>query len=139
VRLFFSLPLPDEVLAAAARLQRELREAARGNARLSFGDPAQLHATLAFLGEQPDPETALAAGEAALAGQRAFAAALGGVEGAPRAQRPRVLQLGFAEGAAGLDALSRRLGSELRARGIALPDRPLRPHVTLARDRTSVG
>ena len=58
MRLFISIPLSGEMLAAAQSVQREfLRRGARGNVA-----PAEnLHLTLAFIGEYPEPEDVLRA------------------------------------------------------------------------------
>ena len=59
MRLFFALPLPGE---AKDRLRAPLEAAKKaGGDGVSFTRIEQLHFTLAFLGEQPGPDEALAA------------------------------------------------------------------------------
>ena len=94
----------------------------------------QLHFTLAFLGEQPGPDDALAAGES-LRDLAAFDLVLSGVGAFPSTMRPRVIWLGVTGGAAELIAAAERLQKALRERGFALEERKFRPHLTLGRVR----
>src|SRR2546426_12073135 len=97
MRLFFALPLPGE---AKDRLRAPL-EAARkaGGDGVGFTRIEQLHFTLAFLGEQPGADEALAAGEA-LTQTAAFEIAISRSGAVPRTPRPPVLWLGVGAGAA---------------------------------------
>ncbi|HZR08672.1 MAG TPA: RNA 2',3'-cyclic phosphodiesterase [Myxococcales bacterium] len=132
VRLFFSLPLPDEV---KERLRPALDAARKaGGDGIGFTRHEQLHFTLAFLGEQPDAEAALAAGEA-LREVPAFELALCGSGAFPNTARPRVLWLGVTAGAADLMAAADRLRAALKERNFALEERKFRPHLTLGRVR----
>src|SRR5437764_8060804 len=132
MRLFFALPLPGE---AKERLRAPL-EAARmaGGDGVGFTRIEQLHFTLAFLGEQPGPDEALAAGEALRDGA-AFEVGLSGAGAFPNTVRPRVLWLGVSDGAAPLTAAAERLRTALRQRGFKLEERPFRPHRTIGRVR----
>src|SRR2546427_3210468 len=114
MRLFFALPLPGE---AKDRLRAPLEAAKKaGGDGVSFTRIEQLHFTLAFLGEQPGPDEALAAGEALREGAP-FEVALSGTGAFPNTARPRVLWLGVKDGAAPLieaaerDRKSTRLNS----------------------------
>jgi len=132
MRLFFALPVPAEV---QNRL-RSVLEAARqaGGEGVSFTRSEQLHFTLAFLGEQPRPDEALAAGEL-LRDTRPFEIALAGVGAFPNTARPRVLWLGVSDGAAALMDAAERLRAALRQRGFQLEDRKFRAHLTIGRVR----
>src|ERR1700682_4732316 len=112
MRLFFALPVPSE---AKERLRPPL-DAARqaGEDGVSFTKVEQLHFTLAFLGEQPGPQEALAAGES-LRGARGVGAGV--------------------SGAAGLREAAERLRSALRQSGFGIEDRKFRPHLTFGRVR----
>lgn len=133
MRLFFALPLPPDALAAAAAAQRRLREACGPGAKLSFPAAAQLHVTLAFLGELPDADSAAEAGRAAWTFAEAFDVSLEGLGAFPNARRPRALFLAVAEGAAAVSARASELRDALAARGLPVEARPFRPHLTLAR------
>lgn len=132
MRLFFALPLPAEV---KERLRIPL-EAARkaGGDGVGFTRIAQIHFTLAFLGEQPAADAALAAGEV-LRDNEAFELAIGGAGAFPNTARPRVLWLGVTEGAAQLVVAAERLRRALQAGGFAVEERPFRPHLTVGRVR----
>jgi 2'-5' RNA ligase len=132
MRLFFALPLPAEV---KERLRPSL-EAARqaGGEGVGFTRIAQIHFTLAFLGEQRSADAALAAG-AVLSDNEAFEMTIGGAGAFPNTARPRVLWLGVAEGAAQLVVAAERLRRALQAGGFALEERPFRPHLTVGRVR----
>jgi 2'-5' RNA ligase len=133
VRLFFSVPVPDEVRPAASSALREMRRAA-GEAPLSWTKDEQLHFTLAFLGEQPEevlPRLREAA--ARCEALRGFGLTLSGAGAFPNPRRPRVLWLGAGEGARELEALASCLQEALRSAGFALEERPFRSHLTVAR------
>src|SRR5512140_1881915 len=132
MRLFFALPLPAEV---KERLRPPL-EAARnaGGEGVGFTRIAQIHFTLAFLGEQPSADAALAAGEV-LRDNEAFELAIGGAGAFPNTARPRVLWLGVIEGAAQLVVAAERLRRALQSGGFILEERPFRPHLTVGRVR----
>ncbi|MBP7632624.1 RNA 2',3'-cyclic phosphodiesterase [Candidatus Ozemobacteraceae bacterium] len=86
MRLFYSIPVPDDV-------RYELRKAAD-----SLGPDwrpsteAQLHITLAFMGEVPeqDLDDVIAAGERVTAGIAPFSVKLGDAGGFPNDRNPRV-------------------------------------------------
>src|SRR2546428_12795476 len=97
MRLFFALPLPGE---AKDRLRAPLEAAKKaGGDGVSFTRIEQLHFTLAFLGEQPGPDEALAAGEALREGAP-FEVALSGTGAFPNTAPPRGPCLGGEGGAA---------------------------------------
>src|SRR5437763_1344697 len=110
VRLFFSLPLPGEVKARIGPVLEAARKA--GADGVGFTRTEQLHFTLAFLGEQPRPDEALAAG-ASLSDVQAFELALCGAGAFPNTARPRVLWLGVTAGAAELVGAAERLRAAL--------------------------
>jgi len=133
MRLFFSVPLPQEAKDRALRALGPAQKAA-GDGPISWTRPEQLHLTLAFLGEQP-PEALerLHAAAAPCTELKAFEASLRGAGAFPNPRRAHVLWLGIADGASDLCALAERLCSGLRAAGFELETRPFRPHLTVAR------
>jgi 2'-5' RNA ligase len=129
VRLFIAIPLPAEVAARAAAI---LPTALPGLRRVS---PENLHVTLAFLGWTPDEQLASvteAAGEAA-ASVRPFRLAFDRAGRFPERGRPRVAWLGIADGASSVLELGAGVSASLRKRALRFDDRPLAPHLTLAR------
>ena len=131
-RVFIALDLSDDVRAA---LRRELRRLGSALPGVRGEDPANLHLTLAFLGELDDDAlvaTITLADE--VASQTAtFHLALGGLGffGPPTA--PRVIWAGVAGETRSLFALQRRLADTLAERGFPREQRPYSPHLTLAR------
>ncbi len=96
-----------------------------------------MHITLRFLGDLGDSGVRRA-GEAVRRGAEgipAFSARLGPLGGFPNLERPRVLWAGLAEGAEEATGLARAVNDALRHDGFGPPDKPFRPHLTLARVR----
>ena len=58
MRLFIAIPLSEAMRRALADAQAEMR---RQNVRGNYTPPENLHLTLAFIGEYPDPEAAVEA------------------------------------------------------------------------------
>ncbi len=141
-RLFVAVPLPAEAMAAVADLVAGVRlapEPALGERR----DPLDvrwvrmdgLHLTLRFLGPT-DPARlpeAHAAVQAAVVDAAPFEVGLAGAGVFPNPTRPRVLWLGIGRGIDQLEALTTRLSRALAEHGWPHDDRPVRPHLTLAR------
>jgi 2'-5' RNA ligase len=137
-RLFIAVPVADDVRAAVAELMEEV--AGGPIDQRAFGQPRWvrvegLHLTLRFLGATRDDRQAEVAGAvvAAAKGVAPFEVVLSGGGAFPNAFAPRVLWLGIAEGAAELTEIARRLGEMLLPLGWPADDRPLAPHLTLAR------
>jgi 2'-5' RNA ligase len=134
MRLFFAIELADEVRAALARLKPDDNDQ---NRDYRWADPAQLHVTLAFLGQQPAEQLPVleAVGTAAAAHTHPARLRLGEVGSFGPRRAPRVLWIGLDGEVAALQHLQSELDTGLRQAGFALEDRPFRPHITLARRR----
>src|ERR671937_1313490 len=117
MRLFFALPLPSEVKEKLRPTLEEARKVSGGG--VGFTKLEQLHFTLAFLGEQPEADEALAAGES-LRESAAFELVLSGVGAFPSTMRPRVLWIGVTAGGSELTAVAERLRGALEQRGFRL-------------------
>jgi RNA 2',3'-cyclic 3'-phosphodiesterase len=130
VRLFFAAELPAAVRSALARLEVE-------DAAYRWVNPAQLHVTLAFLGEQPEarlPDLE-AIGQAAAAASEAGRLRLGEPGGFGPRSAPRVLWIGLAGDVPALLRLHTALADRLRVAAFPVEDRPFQAHITLARRR----
>jgi 2'-5' RNA ligase len=128
VRTFVAVDLPEEMQARIA----ERAEGLRGpGGRLAFVDPAQIHVTLAFLGEVEEERLAVIA--AALRGVRAapFELAVGPIEGNSRSS-PRTLWCPCT-GNGSLSYLAEGVAVVLEPLGFARERRSFRGHATVAR------
>jgi len=135
VRLFFAVELPAAIQAALGRLNP-------GDASRDYrwADPAMMHITLAFLGQQPAAQLGplKAIGTQAAAASRAAVLRLGAPGSFGQRSAPRVLWIGLDGDLAALQALQSRLETGLTEAGFpAAEERPFRPHITLARRRES--
>lgn len=131
-RLFFAVPLPDDVRAAVA--------AAVAPARALGGDvgwtrPDTWHVTLRFVGDVVDaaiPALSAAVGPA-LAGLSPVEIVVGGGGGFPNVQKPRVLWVGVA---GALAPVAAALDTVVAARlGLPAEDRAWKAHLTVGRVR----
>jgi 2'-5' RNA ligase len=133
LRLFIAVELPEDWLAALARVQEALRKA--GLDALRWTRPEGIHLTLKFLGEVPEErlEEIRRAMTRAAAQAQPFALRLGqlGAFGAP--QRPRVLWAGIAGDLEALTHLWRALEAEITPLGFPQERNAFAPHLTLAR------
>ena len=129
MRLFVAIALPPELANRASTILPTSLPALR---RVK---PENLHVTLAFLGWTPDEQLATvteAATEAAAPVPR-FTLDFDRAGRFPERGRPRVVWLGMAAGAPSVMKLGEGVHASLRSRGLRFDDRPLAPHLTLAR------
>jgi 2'-5' RNA ligase len=129
VRLFVAIPLPPDLATRAAEILPTSLPALR---RVKAEN---LHVTLAFLGWTADErlDDVTSAARAAAADVSRFELAFQGVGRFPERGRARVVWLGIAEGAAMVLQLGAGVAAGLRSRELKFDDRPLSPHLTLAR------
>ncbi|MFB6668587.1 RNA 2',3'-cyclic phosphodiesterase [Streptomyces parvus] len=129
-RVFLALAPPDD---AKAELEQVLRPAYEAYPRMRWNRIEDWHITLAFLGELPvaavPPLMHPLAGLAAR--QRPLRLALHGGGHFDE----RVLWAGVTGDLEGLHRLAVDVRTLVRECGVSFPDRPLRPHLTLARSR----
>ncbi|WP_405715080.1 RNA 2',3'-cyclic phosphodiesterase [Streptomyces xanthophaeus] len=130
VRVFIALAPPDE---AKEELARELRPAYEAYPDMRWNRIEDWHITLAFLGELPVATVPLLRPPLAelAAARRPLELALGG--GSHFGER--VLWSGIEGDLEGLHRLAADVRTVVKECGIAFEDRPLRPHLTLARSR----
>ena len=135
MRVFVALPLPEEARRKALRLQQALRERVDPAGRLGrLVREENLHLTLAFIGEVPE------------ASARRIAAAMREISPERIAwQLTRIGEFGdrsiwagmerpeSTQSLARIERMGRRVRSRLVELGAAHDERPLRPHVTIAR------
>ena len=133
-RTFIALLIPSGWTEYLAATSRDLASKTRG---LSWVRAENLHSTLRFLGDLDDEGVrrvcdlvARTAGEGP-----APRASLGSIGAFPNFTRPRVVWVGLAEGSDAVSALARSTNEALERGGFGAPDKPFRPHLTLARVR----
>ncbi len=126
MRLFIAVNFSEDFKNSLLRYQSELQKYAAPHEQVNWTTPQNLHLTLAFIGEYPEPKNVRAALD-----KITFA--------------PFSIQLGRCGNFGslwwvGLDngdkavALSNQIRSELQAAQIPYDKKPLKPHVTLARE-----
>jgi RNA 2',3'-cyclic 3'-phosphodiesterase len=134
-RLFFAVPLPDEVREAIRPIRDGVQAAVGdGHARIRWVRIESLHLTLRFLGPTPLDRTAelARAADEVTAAVPAFSVAIAGAGAFPEHGRPRTLWLGISDGLDGLATLAAGLASIPGGDG-RVEDRPFAAHLTLAR------
>jgi 2'-5' RNA ligase len=134
-RLFFAVPVPGPARAPLEAALPRLESLLSG-ARVT--PPGGWHLTLAFLG-QVRPELAdevVRVGETAVAGVPPARLRLEGAGTFPPGRRARVLWAGIGGDAEVLVRLAATLSTACKAAGLRSEERPLHPHLTLARFST---
>ncbi|RME50625.1 MAG: RNA 2',3'-cyclic phosphodiesterase [Deltaproteobacteria bacterium] len=131
-RLFFAIDFPQRIRERLAQAQEDLRR--RLPHKIRWVNPAQIHLTLRFLGETPEPrvEGLVSAVVEALVDVAPFEVEVSDLGAFPDWRRPRVLWAGISEGAAVLSRVHDRIEGVVRAAGWP-PEKPFSPHVTLGR------
>ena len=134
VRTFVALVIPTAWADYLARVERDLSDRMSG---LSWVKPENMHITIRFLGDLGESGVRRA-GESVRRGagsHLAFSARLEGMGAFPSRNRPRVLWAGLTEGAGEATLLAKSVNQILQRDGFGPPDKPFRPHITLARVR----
>jgi 2'-5' RNA ligase len=143
MRLFVAIDLPEPVRAAVARSAATLRrrlDTGGDSAPIRWVDPAQLHITLWFIGHlAPDRVEQVRAALDAPFAVPPFTLRLGGFGVFPSHGAARVLWVGAAAGAPGVQALHDEVGRRLVPLGLEPEDRGFSVHVTVARGRGGRG
>lgn len=134
-RAFVALEVSEHVRAALASTIGQLRRHAPTG--VSWVPPANLHVSLAFLGDvSPDGADLVAIALDEVAAVTApFSADVHGVGCFGQARHPRVVWAGV-EGGDALANLYPRVAQGLAVCGVTLDDRPFRGHITLGRVKT---
>jgi RNA 2',3'-cyclic 3'-phosphodiesterase len=120
---------PDEVLDAVAEAVAGGRAVGDG---LRWEERDRWHLTLQFLGPLPRLVPVVEALAAAVGERTAFAFRLGGAGAFPNPRRARVVWIGATVGGDALIGLAGAVSAALRPAGFEA-DRPLHPHLTVAR------
>jgi len=138
MRLFVAIDLDENAREAIGAEQRRLMHALGTVRSLRWVRPADMHLTLAFLGEtdQSRAQAIVGAMGAALAATP-FVIAFTGLGVFPPRGAPSVLWIGVGAGRHELIAVERAVADRLERAGVARERRPYHPHLTLARWRAA--
>ncbi len=133
-RTFVALMIPADW---AEFLSAYARGLASGLSGLSWVKAENLHLTIRFLGDLGDSGVRRVCDSVAASAEPLAAplARLGGLGAFPDLTRPRVLWVGLAEGVEEVTGVARSVNEALDRQGFRPPDKPVRPHLTLARVR----
>ena len=133
-RTFVALMIPSDWADYLGTISRELASKMRG---LSWVRPENLHLTLRFLGDLDDAGVQRVCDLVVREGGAATAprACLGPIGAFPNLNRARVVWVGLAEGQGAVSEVASRVNDALARGGFGEPEKPFRPHLTLARVR----
>jgi 2'-5' RNA ligase len=136
IRLFTAIPLAPSLRPPLVDL---LSEMVKTKSPVKWVEPAQLHLTLRFIGDQeeakiPAVESQL---EGAVVGVEPFEIELGGVGAFPNLKHPKVLFVPVLSGQEKLSRLFTEISKGLEKVGLGLEEKPYHAHLTLGRVKTS--
>jgi 2'-5' RNA ligase len=134
IRAFIAVPLPDDLLAQFAALQRRLERQVPPRS-VRWVRPEGIHLTLKFLGDTPsDKLPGIQAGLAAVARNApACTFTVGGLGCFPNPHRPRVVWVGVQEPTGRLALLQDAVEEVVAPFGYPPEGRGFTPHLTLGR------
>jgi RNA 2',3'-cyclic 3'-phosphodiesterase len=135
MRIFIGIDLEDEIREKIARFLDGVRGFAP-DAR--WVRPESLHITLKFIGEQKPEQVEAISDRLRRVESRAIETHLGGHGFFPTAKSPRVFWIGIQAGPE-LAELAANIDASVAEQGIPREDRPLSPHLTLARGGSGSG
>jgi 2'-5' RNA ligase len=133
-RTFVALVLPRTWSDYLGAVSERLRE---GTSGLSWVKAGNIHITVRFLGDLGDSGVKRLGEAVARAAEalEAPSARLGALGGFPSLAKPRVLWMGLSEGEESVRAMGDAVNDGILRAGFGPPDKPFRPHMTLARVR----
>lgn len=131
-RLFIGIPIESEKAATQAKIWKNDPKL-KGNV-LKWVNPENWHITLIFLGSTPESAVALLQQliEESFDRIQAFSTELCGIGVFPNTHNPKVLWLGL-ENLQFLMPAQTKMRELLQQNGFSLDNKPLKPHLTLAR------
>lgn len=138
LRVFVAIEIPPRELARIGDFAGHLRSF---GARVAWVPAANVHVTLAFLGdiECDRVGSVTTAVTAACDTVRPFELYTHGTGSFPASSRAKVLWAGVAGDVDVLQELQRRIADGLRTEGFTLDDKPFRPHLTIGRVKDGRG
>lgn len=139
-RVFCALELPPELQKRNLNHVRKLRDL-HPEVKASWSRPENIHLTLKFFGNvaRERVDKIAAAATRAVSHFTPFTVAVGGTGVFPKMSQPRVLWIGVSDPDHNLSRLQRRFEDECSDEDFAKEDRAFKPHLTIARIRTTSG
>ena len=126
MRLFIAVNFDEEFKKTLLRYQAELKKCADPYQKVNWSSPANLHLTLAFLGEYNSPENVRAVLDEVPFDPFVIRTGRCGNFGS-------LWWVGLDGGSEAVD-LSNRIRTGLKHAGIPFDPKPMKPHITLARE-----
>jgi len=137
IRTFVAVDIKERgVVERVSNLQRRILDT---GADVKLVEPNNLHITLRFLGEIPEPRVRAVIEELKKVRYRKFSMRLLGVGAFPDVRRPRVLWVGVKEGAEDLAELHRIVEGLIGRYATSREEGEFTPHLTIARLRSQRG
>jgi RNA 2',3'-cyclic 3'-phosphodiesterase len=138
IRSFIAIELPEDVREKISRIQAELK---KSGADVKWVEPANIHLTLKFIGEQDQLSTDLISLglEETLNTTRRYHVRISSLGAFPRITSPRVIWLGIDTGDAETKAIAGLIETKMAALGVPREERELSSHITIGRIRSSAG
>lgn len=135
-RVFIAIELPIEVRERILAHVKQVRKLVP-DAQAGWGRPENIHLTLKFLGDTPQPqvENISEATSRSVSQIRSFKLGVAGSGAFPRRSVPKVLWIGVSDHEGKLADLHARLEEECSLMGFKKEERRFHPHLTVARLR----
>ena len=135
-RMFCAFELPQTLRRAISDHAQRVREAVP-EAAASWSRPENVHLTVKFFGNVDQARVPVISAAAARAAKEfsALEIEVGKTGVFPRPSRPQVLWIGVNDSSGALAKVQQRLEDEFASEGFPKENRPLRPHLTIARIR----
>ncbi len=132
IRSFIAIPIPDHIIEHLARLHESVPHAA---GKIRWVKSSAMHLTCVFLGDiEPDQVDPIAGALVeVVAAVSPFVTSFDSVGAFPNFRRPRVVWVGFGQGAEEVIELKRGIDAALQPLGFEPERRQFHPHLTLGR------
>jgi len=138
IRSFLAIELPEPILRKIEEVEADLKSA---HADARWVSPEKIHLTLKFFGniEASRIDSIFKSIEEPVRTTQPFSLKVQGVGAFPNMKSPRVIWMGLVNGSQILISFQKEIEAQLEKIGFQPEDRPFRPHLTLARVKSSRG
>ena len=138
IRSFLAIELPATIQANIGKIEEAAKTT---SADVRWVSPGRIHLTLKFFGniEELKIDSIAAAIRGPVSAAKPFHLNVRGTGAFPNLRSPRIIWIGLVDEEGRLAALQKEVESSLEKIGFEPEDRPFRPHLTLARVKSSRG